>query len=223
MASSGTASTAPIYFTNYKGMGATHMQSLKVNQGQTPLYEPAVAGIHPDGAMSPATASFSGNRQADLADGTTHTILCAETIDNVGSVWTYGTDVTLVGLPTTGDGATNPAGGTTGSAISSIVNTSYPYYYPAGYNGQFDANGALQAFRTFLAFNFAPSAADANSYPTFGMTPYAIYGPSAGHPTTINHLMGDGSVQAINKKADVAAYMFSITKNGGDPNYSWQK
>ena len=42
-----------------------------------------------------------GCRIQDITDGPSHTILCVETMDNSSSVWTYGTDVTLVGLPTT--------------------------------------------------------------------------------------------------------------------------
>ena len=150
--------TPALCFTNYKGMGATHIQSLAVNQGQTPLYNAGVNGYHPDGAMSPATANFTGNRLADLIDGTSHTILCVETIDNAGSIWTYGTDVTLVGVPTSSEPG----------AVTSIVNTSYPYYYPSGYNGQFDGAGGTQAFSTYLSFDFSKST---YTYPQFGMTP----------------------------------------------------
>ena len=32
-----------------------------------------------------------------------------------------------------------------------------------------------------------------------------------------NHLMADASVHSFSKQMDVAAYMFMITKNGGDP------
>ncbi len=51
--------------------------------------------MHPDGGMFPGL----GTRISDIADGTAHTILCVETIDDTQSVWTLGTDVTLVGLP----------------------------------------------------------------------------------------------------------------------------
>ena len=39
------------------------------------------------------------------------------------------------------------------------------------------------------------------------------------HPGGANVLMGDGSVQSVNKLADAAAVMFAITKAGGDPWY----
>jgi hypothetical protein len=88
-----------------------------------------------------------------------------------------------------------------------------------------------------LSFNFSPNGADANSYGTFqtGATLTSItganggtiqesapntplYGPSSGHPSIVNHLMGDASVHSLNKQMDVAAYTFLITRNGGDPN-----
>ena len=101
-----TSGTQQFAFTNYKGMGATHMQSLNHVLGKgTPMYPPGGPyTMHPDGAMYPG----KGNRLVDLVDGTSHTILCVETIDDQASVWTYGADATLVGLPTIGNGAANP-------------------------------------------------------------------------------------------------------------------
>ena len=51
--------------------------------------------MHPDGGMFPGL----GTRIADITDGMAHTIMCVETIDDTQSVWTLGSDVTLVGLP----------------------------------------------------------------------------------------------------------------------------
>jgi hypothetical protein len=42
-------------------------------------------------------------------------------------------------------------------------------------------------------------------------------GPSAGHPTGVNHLMGDGSVRTLDKNIDVPAYFFLITRANHDP------
>ena len=47
----------------------------------------------------------NGCRLLDITDGPTHTIICVETMDDTASVWTYGTDATLVGLPYSGKGS----------------------------------------------------------------------------------------------------------------------
>ena len=41
-------------------------------------------------------------------------------------------------------------------------------------------------------------------------------GPSSDHSGVTNHLYADGSVHAISNAIDAAAYMFIITRNGGD-------
>jgi prepilin-type N-terminal cleavage/methylation domain-containing protein len=203
-----------MYFTNYKAMGATHIQSLNFVLGTgTPLYPPKatpkqLAEIHPDGAMFPG----NGIRLADIKDGTSHTILCVETIDDRASVWTYGSDATLVGLPTNKEKGAIPG-----------FDFWESYYAPAGFNGYFDtqASAKVQSYRTYLAFEFSPTGADAGTYPAFGPGSAGgqqpAYGPSSGHTTIVNHLMGDGSVEPISKQVDVSAYMFMTTRNGGDP------
>ena len=73
--------------TNYKGMGATCMGSLQqVTTGGASSQGGYLGlnGVHPDGAMFPG----KGIRMSNIIDGTSHTILCAETIDDTQSVWT---------------------------------------------------------------------------------------------------------------------------------------
>jgi hypothetical protein len=43
------------------------------------------------------------------------------------------------------------------------------------------------------------------------------YGPSSDHDGVVNHLFADGSAKKISDQIDAAAYMFLITRNGGDP------
>ena len=99
------------------------------------------------------------------------------------------------------------------------------------------SSGGYTSFRTFLACDFRPTGGDAGTYPPFTTDNHCqpsrkvgsqssssttsntpAFGPSSGHPTTVNHLMGDGSVQGLSKQIDVSAYMFMITKAGNDPN-----
>ena len=187
--------------TNYKVMGATHLESLNQCLGVgKPLYgDPAT---HPDGAMFPGKEM----QFADIKDGTSHTICVVETMDDTASVWTRAADTILVGLPTMGRGAVT------------FEKYDNRFFAPSGFNGQFDteASARVKAMRTFLGFNFRPGAADAGTYPAFGDSQPA-YGPSSSHPKTVNHLFIDGSVKGLSKDIDPAAYMFMITRDNGDP------
>jgi hypothetical protein len=43
------------------------------------------------------------------------------------------------------------------------------------------------------------------------------YGPGSEHPGLVNHLFADGSVHSIRCDVDTSAYMFLITRAGGEP------
>ena len=234
---------------NYKGMGATCMASLNTmtQPNGTPPY--GTSDMHPDGVMFPG----NGVRIGDIVDGTSHTIMCVETIDDTQSVWTFGTDATLVGLPYQGDpGSTKPTGAIQSFTIQSAQGSIVGCYAPAGFTGTFDKEGnasgtpgpGYSQFRTYLSFDFRPTGADKGTYPRFNTNNRTVsglpggsgakyimgangdgpqsnqpaYGPSSGHSYIVNHLFADGSVHSLSRQINVSAYMFLITKNGGDPN-----
>ena len=89
--------------TNYKGIGATHIESLNqcVHVGK-PIGGEEFGS--PNGVMCPG----QGVRFADISKGTSNTVMCVETIDNKASLWCWGRDATLVGLSITGDDAALP-------------------------------------------------------------------------------------------------------------------
>ena len=235
--------TKQFALTSYKAMGATCMGSLQqVTTGGTSSQSGylGLKNIHPDGAMFPG----KGIRMSDIEDGTSHTILCAETIDNTQSVWTMGADATMVGLPDTI--TSSGVSGAVSFAQLKLSGGTDSYYAPAGFAGAFDQNGnatntteKYSTYRTFLQFDFSPTGVDRGTYPQFktgnafsGVTGQdgtkiaetmvnsntPAYGPSSGHPSVVNHLMGDASVHSLSKQIDVTAYMFIITRNGGEPN-----
>ena len=199
--------------TNYKGMGATHLESLSRawETPQTPLYLGNVTNvdsIHPDGAV------FYGSRLKFASfgkDGTAHTVLCMETIDDQYGTWTEGRECILVGLPSTA-----PAGAPN-SVPSSYIQYMQTYYAPAGYNAKFrdEAPATVQEYKTYLAYDFA--LGDPGFYVPFTTEALNLYGPSSGHPGVVNHLFADGTVRSISKDEDFCSYMFLITRNGGDP------
>ncbi len=188
--------------TNYKGMGATCMASLNMltQPGGTPPY--GKSGIHPDGAMFPG----NGTRIGDIADGTSHTILCVETIDDTQSVWTLGTDVTLVGLPYLGKSAPRTGFVYQGPDIQSFTQTTaqgttVDFYMPQGSTGTFDESGYLSGtpgpsygqYQTYLSFNFRPTGAARGAYPLFHTNNRSLAGLAGGYRATYTMgLNGDG-------------------------------
>jgi prepilin-type N-terminal cleavage/methylation domain-containing protein len=233
---------ARVALTSYKAMGATNIISLHNcldgaatcpygSGGSFPNYPQ-----RPDGAIFPAAGVNSAIGFSSISDGTAHTIIAVETQDNsgapadranAGSAWFYGACATLVGMPTMG---------TDGRAIpyQPVSVTGYPYVVPgpstSGFNGKYneEAGQAIQGYRTFLAYDFP--ATDAGKYPIgtsppsganlIGIIPTVapfLAGPSAGHPTVVNHLFGDGGVRSITKNVDYAMYFFAITRASNDP------
>jgi Tfp pilus assembly protein PilE len=194
-----------IAFTNYKAMGATCMESLKlcVDPDCPPPY--GDKENHPDGGLFPGN---KGIRIADLADGTSNTILAVETMDDSKSAWIAGSDVNLVSMPNV-------------ERYKKLDEKQFShdsFWAPLDFNGLYhgDSTPALQAMRTYLAFDFRPGQKDAGSYPAgVGRTP--AYGPSSGHPGAVNHLYGDGAVRGIRNDVDYAAYFFDITRCNNDP------
>ncbi len=195
--------------TNYKAMGATHIESLLVASPQpaTPLYNPA--GPHPDGACYPGADI---RLSAFGRDGAAHTILVTECIDPKYGVWTVGEECALVGLPSQ---FRDPSGAMAQIEFEKYADGSQTFYAPAGYNGKFedDAAAEIRRLKTYLGYDFAAS----DPGPYAGVGPASTYGPSSGHPGVVNHLLADGSARSISKGVDFAAFMFAITRDGGDP------
>ncbi|MGD0653091.1 MAG: DUF1559 domain-containing protein [Thermoguttaceae bacterium] len=213
-----------IAFTNYKAMGASNMISLSAclsTAGVTPYPNGGVTGATtPDGAIYPAG---TGNNISALIDGTAHTIISVETMDFSGnpatpstatSAWFAGTSATLAGVPTNT--------GTAQITYQAASATGFPFVAPNTFNGKYyeDASTYIQGLRTYLAYDFPGT--DKGKYPdpntpVVGAWIANMYGPSSGHPTVVNHLMGDGAVHTVRKDVDFAMYFFAITRNNGDP------
>jgi hypothetical protein len=198
------------YVTNYKAMGATHIESLMVASPKptVPLYDPGTPAVHPDGSLFPGT----GLRLSAFGrDGAGHTIFCAETMDPKYGVWTIGAECTLVGLPSRRLDETGEW------ARIEFEKHEGLYYAPAGFKGEYNDQAApeVRRLKTYLGYDFAK--ADPGAY--VGADKRNTYGPSSAHPGVVNHLFGDGSVRSLSTGTDFAFYMFMITRNGGDPTW----
>lgn len=197
--------------TNYKAMGATHIESLLVASPQpaVPLYVPDKKGPHPDGACYPGADI---RLSAFGRDGTAHTILVTECIDPKYGVWTVGEECALVGLPSQ---FPDPSGVMAQIEFEEYADGTQTFYAPAGFSGKFDDAAApeVRRLKTYLGYDFARS--DPGPYAGVGLA--STYGPSSAHPGVVNHLLADGTVRSISKQVDFACYMFLITRDGGDP------
>ena len=204
--------------SNYKVMAATHIQSQSIASAnpQTPLYtQPDPTS--PDGACYPGSKLSFNN----FSDGTSHTVIVVETIEQRCARWTYGKEQALVGLPTT----PYPTGAVTFSNQSQAGQT-LQYWAPTGFTpGLYDDDSTVsKSFRTWLNVTIIPSdsktwyqAQDAQQLNSVDSTHYITYGPSSSHNGVIIHGFVDGSVHGLSNKIDVALYMALITRNLGDP------
>lgn len=192
------AGTAAI--TNYKAMGATHIESLSVASPRplVPKYNPTGKGKHglpqhPDGACFPGTG-VSGN----AFNGTAYTILVVESLEPRFARWTVGAESAVVGLPP-------------------IVEYEYSWgcYTIKGLKGVNEdgigADPSYWTYRTYLNWDYVTRPYDGADGTKGGR-----YGPSSNHPTTTNHLFADGAVHIVSKAIDVSVYMRDIKRSRWD-------
>jgi type II secretory pathway pseudopilin PulG len=192
--------------TNYKAMGASHKESLSVASPHplTPKFceEPLPVlrsrqdqslFFHPDGNLFPG----SHTRLEDLAkgNGTSHTILVVESLEQRFARWTVGAEATIVGLPPNVE-------------FEQITHNQF-WYVPLGYEKALhknpEADTTYWTYSTYLNWDY-----EKKPYARADGSEGERYGPSSKHPGVVNHLFGDGSCRAIEKNIDVNLYMFFI-------------
>jgi prepilin-type N-terminal cleavage/methylation domain-containing protein len=207
------------YFTNYKGMGATCGQALnQIIQAQQQAignYQPA--SQFPDGVMFPG----AGLRFSEIADGTSHTIMTVETMDESASLWTVGGEATLVGLP---DNIV------TNATYPTVQGSQAQYIAPKGYVGNYGETSEQVSSnnpdKPFIGYDFSTKTDEmvyqqednTSTITGSGGDAKPRYGPSGNHPGVVNHGFADGSVTSLSKRIDCAAYFFLITRYNNDPN-----
>jgi type II secretory pathway pseudopilin PulG len=194
--------------TNYRAMGATHIESLSVASPRplTPKYgPPPLAGsrstrgtnpLHPDGACFPG----DGVAVQDFDKGLGLTIILMESIEPRFSRWTVGAEAALVGLPPNVEFEKDFDG----------------RYTPKGYRKALakspEADSTYWTYRTYLEWDYGRYPYDGASGKQGGQ-----YGPSSSHPTAVNHLFGDGHVQALRRSIDPTIYMCLIARHEVTP------
>jgi prepilin-type N-terminal cleavage/methylation domain-containing protein len=173
-----------VALTNYIALAATHNACMLKDPANSDTVE------KPNGSIIPG----SGLNLRSLADGTSHVLVIAETKEENYNSWYDGTASWGVGAwpegtqPTRAAGTTNP-------------------------NKYWMANGGL------TSLNRGPRPVDTDTYcKTFGGITSGgrwEWGPSSEHSgNIIQHVVADGSVQAITDSIDPSVYLHLITRAG---------
>jgi hypothetical protein len=155
----------------------------------------------PNGSIIPG----QGLNLRSLADGTSHVLVIAETKEENYNSWYDGTGSWGVGAwPGT---STNGTGGTPPQPVRTVNATTNPNKF------WITTNGAL------TALNRGPRPVDTDKYCTNfgGVTQGGAWewGPSSEHSGgLVQHVVADGSVQAISDSVDPSVYLHLITRAG---------
>ena len=188
--------------TNYKVLAATHMESM--NTVAVAPTTPKYSGSHPDGAIYAGAKP----RMRDFTDGTAHTAIVVETLEQYAARWTVGIETQVVGLP-----------------LAVTFDKQYTFYHPTGFiEGAYWEDSQIPPAnnKTYVNWDYDPITQGGDG-PYEGGTPggasdrIPAAGPGSQHSGVVNHLLADGSVQVLAQTLDAALYMFLITKNNGDP------
>jgi type II secretory pathway pseudopilin PulG len=186
--------------TNYKPLGATHIESLSVASPNplTPKYNPYsstsanMSGSgppHPDGVCFPgATLQFS-----NITGGLAYTLLFVESVEQRYARWTVGADAAVVAFPRYVEFECSGNWG----------------YVPQGYrdavNKRPEADSTYWTYHSYLDWDYAKCPYDAADG-----TSGERYGPSSHHPGVTQHLFADSSVHMFSNDVDIALYMYLI-------------
>ena len=189
--------------TNYKVIGATHLESLNVASPNptVPRYAPD-SDRHPDGVIYPGSRHGTN----DITDGTSQTLLLVESVEQNVARWTVGNETCVVALPPT----------------VTFEKVAASYWHPTGYTeNRFWSNSTIPAAnnKTYLNWDYDAIAYDDGgiSTPSTAASGPIKYGPSSHHSGVTNHGFADGSVHSISNDIDAALYMFMATRNNSDP------
>ena len=247
-----TAAFLSLAITNYKAMGATTMVKL-VGSGWNVDTGEAGSGVLPnaDGCLYPAWVRSNGvlirrsnTRIADIVDGTSNTIIFAESRERKYNAWWEGSTASMVAL--WHDPAINWLTGSPppillpGRDNNNAPDATFRYGRPnvVGYTGDtrlmttLNLGGGNPDPRVadphpdndrlyYFGKGFPPTVPTGMSHQAY-ITPAPDndtweWGPSSEHAGGAHHLMADGSVQFIQNSIEVPTYYFLTTRGGGEP------
>lgn len=188
--------------TNYKAMGATHLESLNVASPNPTVPRYGDLKNHPDGGCYPGSTHGT---DGFMRDGTANSLLVVETVEQDVSRWTVGNETCLAGLPP-------------------VVTFAPPtdetqFWHPTGFISPWEFSKVPESINiTYLDWDYkkTPYSDGGVSTPSAAAGGAISFGPSSHHHGVTNHLFADGSVYPLANDIDVVAYMFLITRDGCD-------
>jgi prepilin-type N-terminal cleavage/methylation domain-containing protein len=192
-----------VALTNYKAMCATHLSTA----GGFPVTAGGSSGnVRYEGGIKFSAADFSnkliGGSFANISDGTSKTIVVAETREPAYASWIDGATSWMVAM-----------GGTTAQPVSFPP---APATAPTGAETVKNAGVDWASSNTGIALNKTLNPNSAGNVGAYGgiMT----YGPSSEHSGgIIVHLMADGSVRGIAADVTPQVYLAAVTRRGAEP------
>ena len=212
--------------TNYKAMAASHLACLMATP--PPASGMITYGEQPNGVIIPPTsASSQGLNIRAVTDGTSKTIMIAESKEPTFSSWYDGTTSWVVAIPA-GKSNINTPPGSTGNAQKPMQPVKQPVMQVgSGLTAAFYiVNGNAPDPAAVSAMNYGPKV-DPQKFFYFGPQnstsftfPYAQWqwGPSSDHSGgIILHTWGDAHVSGLSEDMDPTTYLQLCTRNGREP------
>jgi type II secretory pathway pseudopilin PulG len=181
--------------TNYKPLGATHIESLSVASANplTPKFDSVPRGDtgpgNPDGNCFPGTNLSDGV----MRNGLSNTLWLVESLEQRHARWTVGADAAVVALPRDVEFEEYQSG------IYGLKG------YGKALKGSPEADSTYWAYHTYIDWDYSQSPYDAADG-----SQGERYGPSSNHPGVAHHLFMDGSSRSLRRDIDLALYMFLI-------------
>ncbi len=235
------AGTNPPWYvvtTNYKAIAATHFACMGYAFAAPLAGNPGTSAEAPNGVLIQApTASFQGTAIRSITDGTSKTLIVAESKEQVYSSWYDASTSWVVGVPIDNrsmlvsmsetDTGFPPQPFRTPSALNTTSNIQTNFWhmpvtvamgstYVAGVttalNYGKNPSGMQyfnQSFANMTALKVTTPASPANNWQ---------FGPSSDHTGgLVLHAWGDAHVSGITDDCDPNTYIQLITKNGREP------
>ncbi len=210
--------------TNYKALAATHLACM-----QNPLvFNPSQNAEYPNGVIIPANdmnqLKQGGVAIRSVVDGTSKTLVLAESKEQIFSSWYDGTTSWVTAIPLGRNGSLY---GTTYSNVSAPQ--------PQKLQVQMQGTGIVTNFWQFplgvtgiSALNYGPKIDPNQTYNSYGQTWSTTsqtvwiqtpnnweWGPSSDHSGGIVlHAWGDAHVSGISEQTDPTLYMWLTTRAG---------